>query len=127
MIILILQDEADPLGAMEDKDDEGLQEIGYEIAIPQPPGRPPGDGPHDGYHGQREGKGDEQRHAVMTVELIDDHEHIDVAEGDEAEGEDAQGSIRLGDVTDSDKSQMSLCRFVVSVSRPSWKSAGCCS
>ena len=41
---------------MEDEDGECLQEIGYEIAIPQPSGRPPGDGPHDGNHGQREGQ-----------------------------------------------------------------------
>ena len=38
---------------------------------------------------QRQGEGDKQGHAMMGVELVDNHDSIYIAEGDETQREDA--------------------------------------
>lgn len=78
--------------------DQKLYDIGYEITVPEINGGIAGHHPQNGDDGQRECERDEQRHAVVLVELIDNHHHVDVAERDEAEGEDAQGVNGLGSV-----------------------------
>ena len=85
-------------GAVEDEDGEGLDDIGDEVAVPQGFGPPSGHEPQHGDDRPREGERDEERHAMVVIELVDYHEHVDVAEGHEAEGEDTQGVAGLGRV-----------------------------
>ena len=69
--------------------------IGYKIAIPNGLWHSARYDPQHGNHRERQGERDKERHAVVAVELVDNHEHIDVAEWDEAKSKDAQGMIAL--------------------------------
>ena len=81
---------------MQDDDGSRLDDVGYQIAVPKEVGHELRDRPKHGDDRQREGEGDEQCHLVVPVELIDNHDSVDIAEGDEAEREDTQGIVRLG-------------------------------
>ena len=80
---------------MEQNYGSGLDGIGDEIAIPECAGGRAGHDPQHGDDRERECHGDEERHAVLAVELVDNHQHIDIAERNEAQGEDAQGAAAL--------------------------------
>lgn len=74
---------------MDDEDGDAFDDVGNEVAVPEVGWLPSCHDPKDRDDGEGEGKGDEQCHVVLLVELIHDHQHVDVAEGDEAEGKDA--------------------------------------
>ena len=76
---------------VEDVDGEGFDEVGDEIAVPQLPGGDTRHYPEHRNHGQRQGERDEERHLVLTVKLIDNHQHINIAERDETESENPEG------------------------------------
>ena len=53
--------------------------IGYKIAIPNGLWHRARYDPQHGNHRERQGERDKERHAVVAVEFVDNHEHIDVA------------------------------------------------
>ena len=55
---------------MDSEDEQHLNEIGDEIAVPQQLRSPLRDDPHDRNDRQREGKGYEQRHAVVAIKPL---------------------------------------------------------
>ena len=74
---------------MEQVDGDHHDDVSYQITEPQVLRQNHGHQPQDGDNHQREGKGDEECHVVLMVELVDNHEHVDVAEGYETECENA--------------------------------------
>lgn len=71
--------------AMDDHDEQCLDGISDEVAVPQEVGSKVSDEPKHGNDRQRQGEGDEECHAMMGIELIDNHDDIDIAEGDETQ------------------------------------------
>ena len=66
-----------------------LDDIGHQIAVPDEVWQELRDEPKHRDDRQRQGKRDKQRHAVIAIQFIDNHDGVDVAEGDKADGEDA--------------------------------------
>ena len=81
---------------VEHKDGHHLNDVGSQETIPYPFFSIEGKQPQHGNNRQRQGKGNEECHVVMVVEFIDNHDGVDVAEGDETDGEDAQGTASFG-------------------------------
>ena len=75
--------------AMDEHDEQCLDGISDEVAVPQETGYELRDEPDDGNDRQRQGEGDKQGHAMMGIELVDNHDNINIAEGDETQWEDA--------------------------------------
>ena len=71
--------------AMDDHDEQCLDGIGNEVAVPQQFGSKVRHEPKHGNDRQRQGEGNEKGHAMMGIELIDNHDNIDIAEGDETQ------------------------------------------
>ena len=82
---------------MNEGNGDAFNEIGDEVTVPEVVGGKVSHEPKHGDDREREGKGDEERHLVVLVEFVNNHQHVDVAEGDETEGEDAQGLVGLTD------------------------------
>lgn len=91
-----LEFELDVVELVQGVDDACLDEIGNQVAVPDSAGCGFRHEPQHWNHGEREDERNEKRHAVVAVELVDDHEHIDVAEEDEAQRKHAQRMAALG-------------------------------
>lgn len=96
IFIQFLKLEPDMIFLVKRQDGECLDEICYQVAIPRKDGRELCYEPQHGDDRQREGEGDEQRYLVVVVELIDNHDGVDVAEGNEGNGEETQRIAALG-------------------------------
>ena len=81
---------------MNEGNGDAFNEIGDEVTVPEVVGGKVSHEPKHGDDREREGKGDEERHLVVLVEFVNNHQHVDVAEGDETEGEDVQGAHTFG-------------------------------
>ena len=73
-----------------------LNDISYQVAVPQEGRGELRYQPKYRDNRQRQGEGDKQGHAMMGIELVDNHDSINIAEGDEAQREDSQGMVTLG-------------------------------
>ena len=78
---------------MEQHDEQHLDDVGYQVAVPEQSRHEHGDDPKHGDDGQRKGEGDEQRHLVVAVELIDNQNSVNITERNEAECEKAQRTV----------------------------------
>ena len=81
--------------AVQGEDDDGLYKIGYQVTVPQPLGHETGHKPQHRDDSERQGKGDEKGHAVMTIELVHYHQHVDVAERYETQCENPERMVGL--------------------------------
>ena len=91
-----LQDELDVLCTMEGVDNYSLDTISNQITKPDVLRHHARHNPQHWNDRERQCKRDKQRHAVLTIKLIDNHQHIDVAEWYEAQGEHTQSGSALG-------------------------------
>ena len=80
---------------MEQDDEGGLDGVGDEVTVPEAFGSKASQEPQNRNNRQRERQRDEERHLVVAVELIHNHQRIDITERDEAEGEDTQNNKNL--------------------------------
>ena len=80
---------------MEEEDEGGFDGVGDEVTIPELLGCVSPHEPEDRNDGQRERQRDEQSHLVVAIELVNNHQGVDIAERNEAEGEDAQSMHTL--------------------------------
>ena len=71
--------------AMDDHDEQCLDGISDEVAVPQQLWSKVRYEPEHGNNRQRQGEGDKQGHAMMSIELVDNHDSINIAEGDETQ------------------------------------------
>ena len=80
---------------VEDDDEQYFNGVCNKIAVPKEIRSESRHNPQDWDNCQRQGKRDEQRHVMMAVELIDNHDRVDIAERNEAQGKHAQSDITL--------------------------------
>ena len=72
-------------------DDDSLDDIGDEVAVPEKVGIDSCHEPKNRNHRERQGEGDKQGHAMLIIQLVNNHDDIDVTERNEAQSEYAQG------------------------------------
>ena len=82
---------------MKHEDEGSFDEVSDEIAVPKPIGGCLCYNPKHGNDGEGKGEGDEECHSMMVVELVNNHQDIDVAERHKAEREDAKSTIAFID------------------------------
>lgn len=83
--------------AMDKENEQKLNGIGYEVAVPKERGEIMGHNPEHGDDQQRNNKRDEQRHLMIVVEFINHHDRVDVAPQGQTNGESTQSRDGFGD------------------------------
>ena len=78
---------------MKHEDEGSFDDVGDEVAVPKPIGGCLCYNPKHGNDGEGKGEGDEECHSMMMVELVNNHQDINVAERHKAEREDAKSTI----------------------------------
>ena len=75
---------------VEHEDGSHLNDVSYQEAIPYPFFSEPRNQPQHGDDRQRQGEGNEECHLVIVVKFIDNHDGVNVAEGNETNGKNTQ-------------------------------------